>query len=418
MFRLYGNVQQISWQQPDDPNGPDPEIVYYIMKHKLRQPSPQEIISNRFSEEQQIVILPDEKIQGLKGAFVFFDSQRQANRAVKAYRHQNSIRAMTKYEYMKLESAIKEAVSQRNDLSADSVKGMRDTEKKKAKSLKVFDQAIVDALKPQLKSGSRSAPASRRISSLSISAAEFIPGQARFSGVSSLSLASSLPMTPRRVNGRSFSKYVVRRTQRQSKRMPRGRRSSGLSSGTINGMPIATIAAAESIVAVGRLRPGRSPRRSRSNSPRRRGSKSPSRGAKSAGAARTKSPTRSRTKSPRSGRSTSPRSILKKSAPRARTQSPKGKARKSRSPKGRARKSKSPKGKARKSKSPKNSRSPKRSSKSPKGRKKAPKSPKRSSKSPKGRKKAPKSQKKASKSPKRSSKSPKRSSKSPKSRKR
>jgi len=110
VVKLYGVVRRIHWEQPDDPEGPDPEIAKIIMKYKLKQPSAEEIMAMEdYDPDKPYPARPnitERELNKLKTCFVVFDAQSQANKAVKAYRHQIAIKAITKYEFGKLEKKI------------------------------------------------------------------------------------------------------------------------------------------------------------------------------------------------------------------------------------------------------------------------------------------------------------------------
>jgi len=110
MVKLYGVVRRIHWEQPDDAEGPDPEISRIIMRFKLKQPTAEEIMARPDYDPDTpypaVCNITDRELGKLKTCFIVFDAQSQANKAVKAYRHQIAIRSITKYEYGKLEKKI------------------------------------------------------------------------------------------------------------------------------------------------------------------------------------------------------------------------------------------------------------------------------------------------------------------------
>lgn len=110
MCKLYGSIRRIHWEkQTGDDEGPDQDISKTIMRYKLGSPSQEEKLAIARGETYSVPRCTEDEVKNLKSCYVVFDAQSQANKAVKAYRHQVAIRAITKYEYGKLEKKIIEA---------------------------------------------------------------------------------------------------------------------------------------------------------------------------------------------------------------------------------------------------------------------------------------------------------------------
>lgn len=111
MLKVFGDIKRIHFDNSQEEEGPDKRIGAVICKHKLYQPPPQELknfVNYPPSVDGAVPwpMVEDDDLENLKCCYVVFTTQSQANKACKAYRHHSAIRALTQYEYRKLEKRV------------------------------------------------------------------------------------------------------------------------------------------------------------------------------------------------------------------------------------------------------------------------------------------------------------------------